>query len=404
MLVRAPNLEWTADEAVLITSLEPAARAVTPRELRIGVPRDLGEWLDRSGTPFVPLATVFATAIGEDVRFEAPISPRIAHGAELASAKFSSWWGYRAARVTGPRADESPPGSCVAALYSGGVDTSATLLRSLRSEIPERATHLLSMYGSEFKLSPRTQAELWRLRIAAAAEYGLPLIRVTTNAPAALRGVIGWPRSHGACFASLALSLGPRFRTVLVGSTQVPQQERPHGSRPDLDPLWSTGRTRIDHDAAELGKVGRAAIVATSQTALSHLQVCWETDSARNCGRCEKCLRVMTALAVAGALERTDRFDAPLTIEAIRRCKPNRGSVVQIAELVERIPEQHPALRAAWRDKLREAHAWHKRQRRRAAVERVSLPVRRGARRGRRRLLRARRRIARRLGAARSRA
>src|SRR5262249_59102310 len=43
------------------------------------------------------------------------------------------------------------------------------------------------------------------------------------------------------------------------------------------------------------------------------LRVCWENpDGAYNCGRCEKCLRTMINLLIAGALDRCPTFPLPL--------------------------------------------------------------------------------------------
>lgn len=386
MLVRAPSVELTNDEAVLAATFESERGKIKPVTLRLGVDRAYREWLDESGTPLAPVATALASAIGEDLRFEAPVSPRLVAGAEQASRKFAGWWDYRSIRIDAPEAAPLPVGDGVGAMFSRGIDTSATLRRSLRGDIPQRATHLLSVYGAEWKFSPASHEAIWRGNEAAAAEYGLPLIRLTTNAPHLLRGRIGWPRSHGAAFASIALALGPRFGSVLFGSSQHPDYARGHGSRWDLDPLWSTESTTIHHDAAELGKVGRAALVATDPIALRHLKVCWAVDGSGNCGRCEKCLRTMTCLQMAGALERTDRFDAPLSAEAIRACQPTANSSSLVGELVDHIPDELADLRGAWREKLAEVRASERAAKRAERRRRVLRPVRRVRRRVARRL------------------
>ena len=357
MIVRQPEFQHGDAEAVISARLESEGSAFEPAVLRLGVGPEHGKWLDRTANPFVPVATALATAVGEDLHVEAPVSAALARGAERASRKFADWWGYRPIRIDAPALGEPATAGQVAALFSGGVDTSATLIRSMRGEIGEQATHLLGVYGAEWKLSPATHDAIWRTNEAAAAAYGLPLIRLTTNAPDVLRGRISWPRSYGAAFAGSALSLGPWFGTVLFGSSQLPGSDRPHGTRPDLDYLWSTETTAIRPDAAELGKLGRVAIVATEPIALEHLTVCWVADIATNCGRCEKCLRTMTCLAVSGALDRTDRFEAPLTVEAIRACKPSRNSLPLIQEIVDRMPPGHEDLRAAWEEKLAEGVA-----------------------------------------------
>jgi hypothetical protein len=393
VIVRAPSTEVTGDEVVLAAALEPES-GERPVVLRLGVDGAYADSVDRTATPVAPVAGVLATAIGEDLRFEAPVDRRLVEGIERVSETFAAWWGYRRIRVEAPVVDPVRPGPDVGALFSGGIDTSATLIRSLRGDIPERVNHLLSMYGSEFKLSAATKDAIWHEIAAAAAEYGLPLVRLTTNAPELLRGRIAWPRSHGASFASLALLVGPQFGNVLFGSSQLPEEPRPHGSRPDLDHLWSTGGTAIRHDAAELGKLGRAAVVASSPIAMRHLKVCWQRDIPANCGRCEKCLRTMTCLEVVGALDDTDRFERPLTLDAIRECRPTRNSPSLIRELINHLPDEQAELRAAWTEKLAEADRAVRAHRRRVRSRARSRRARKVARWARR----ARRRMARRLG------
>jgi hypothetical protein len=179
----------------------------------------------------------------------------------------------------------------------------------------------------------------------------------------------------------------------MFGASQRPDEPGGHGSRADLIPLWSTGRTAVHVDAAELGKLGRAAVVADDPVTLAHLKVCWVRDGPRNCGRCEKCLRTMSCLAVVGALERTDRFDAPLTLEAIAAVTPARNSAPHIRELVDHMPNSYAELRDAWSQKLREARAVERADRRRRALAPLRRRWRRLRRTSRRRLRRARRRI-----------
>jgi len=303
----------------------------------------------------------------------------------------AGWWGYRAVRVSAPTTpppERSGPGE--GALFSRGVDSSATVIRSLRGEIPERVTHLLSVYGAEWMFSPATHEAIWHDTERAAGAYGLELVRLTTNARDVLRGRIGWVRSYGAVFAGVALLLGPLLRSVLFGATQHPDHAEPRGSRFDVDPLWSTERTVFRQDAAEVGRLERAAIVASDPVAASMLKVCFEQDSPGNCGRCEKCLRTMTMLAATGELDRVPAFDAPLTPDAVRSCRITTRQLGTLRELVVELPDEPrelDGLRAAWKARLAEVEAKQRAERRREALR----PLRRAWRRSRRRLRRARR-------------
>jgi hypothetical protein len=93
----------------------------------------------------------------------------------------------------------------------------------------------------------------------------------------------------------------------------------------------------------------------------------------------------MTCLEIAGALDRTDRFDAPLTIEAIRAVELTANSTTLVDELVDHLPDERADLREAWREKLDWVRAAERAQHRRRRL----LPLRRARRRVLRRLRRA---------------
>lgn len=395
MILRAPRPIPDGDEVALWATMEFARSGREPFELRFGVPADLADSLDRGANPFLPIATLVAARTGEDLTLDAPVSPRMLEGARKAGATFGEWWGYRVP-VIEPEGGTAIArgGRAVALMYSRGVDTAATLVRSLNGEIPERVTHLLSGDGIEWCYSAEVEREIWLDHERAAAELGLPLVRLTSNARELLRGLIGWPRSFGAAYIGAALALGPMFAHIVTGATQPIEGGEPRGSRWDLDPLWSTETTEVRQDAAELDRAERVAIVATHETSVRWLKVCWEGRGAGNCGRCMKCLRTMTALAAAGVLEQAKLFEAPLTPEAVRAA-PLSDLMPPIPSIAESVPEGMPELRAAWEEKAVEWRQRQRRRRRELAVERVRDAAGRRARRAVRRLRRSRRRATR---------
>jgi hypothetical protein len=380
------------DELVLRATLEFGDRSRSPFELRIGVPAELAERADRSANPFIPLATLLAARLAEDLTIEGPVSPRLLAGAGRAAATFQEWWGYRPPELRAEGGEEpARGGDGVGVMFTRGVDSGATLIRSLRGEIPERVTHLLSGDGIEWAYSPEVEREIWADHERAAAELGLPLIRMTCNARELLRGLIGWPRSFGAAYIGSALAVGPMLANVLTGATQPLVDPEPRGSRFDLDPLWSTEGTAVRQDGAELDRMQRTAIVASDVTYVRWLKVCWQGRGPGNCGRCMKCLRTMTALAGVGVLEQSRLFEAPLTAEAIRDVKPEKLGVALSDAIPRSVPASMPEIRAAWERKVAEDRAARLARDRAAASASRSAP---GS--ASRRLRRARRRLARR--------
>ncbi|MFZ0529715.1 MAG: hypothetical protein WAL91_04160, partial [Propionicimonas sp.] len=196
---------------------------------------------------------------------------------------------------------EQRGGEGIGAFFSGGVDSWYTVIRH-----PE-ITHLIYVEGfdvplADMRLRERTRSHIRRV----ATELGKPLIEVETNLRDLLDRYTLWAQeSHGAALACVAIGLAPHFDRVLIPSTYPTTALRPWGSHPDLDVLWSTSGLRLVHDGVEAGRAAKVAALKDHQLALDHLRVCWvNTDSAYNCGRCEKCLRTMTNLYANGLLER----------------------------------------------------------------------------------------------------
>jgi hypothetical protein len=107
-------------------------------------------------------------------------------------------------------------------------------------------------------------------------------------------------------------------REVVIAPTLSTALVHPWGSHPDLDPCWSLPELRVTHHDSDEPRWRRLARVSANPLALGSLQVCWQGTRQRNCGRCEKCLRTMTALEVSGHHDAIEVvFDAPLRLEAI---------------------------------------------------------------------------------------
>jgi hypothetical protein len=170
---------------------------------------------------------------------------------------------------------------------------------------------------TEERLRERTEASL-----AAAARTGCRVVTLETN----LKRDFG-----GAQLTSSALALG--FSRMLIASGAMHGEIVPAGTHPALDHRFSTERTEIVHygDANRLEKVAR---IARSPAAMETLNVCRynRAKGDENCGKCEKCLRTMLELHVAGALERCPRFTGPLDPVLVARV---RGRVTRRHQWLE---------------------------------------------------------------------
>src|SRR5262249_8057867 len=159
------------------------------------------------------------------------------------------------------------------------------------------------------ELRARVGKELRR----AAEQMGKQNVEVTTNLREVSNWYGKWNFYHGPALGGGALFFSPNFKRIYIRFTHDYSSLLPWGSHPVLDHLWSTETTELVHDGCEATRIAKARQVAASEVALGSLRVCWENrDGAYNCGRCEKCIRTMINLLVAGALDRCPTFPRSL--------------------------------------------------------------------------------------------
>jgi hypothetical protein len=234
-------------------------------------------------------------------------------------------WKPELARVDVVATDVAEPrsaGMSCGLFFSGGVDSFYSLLKNDASGSgDEPISHLVLVLGFDIRLHNRTLFEQIATRAAEVARgAGKQLVIVETNVRSLSDGIASWDLYHGGPMAGVGLALGGLWHRVLVASSYAYQELHPWGSHPLLDPLWSTESVAIVHDGCEATRLEKVRRISTSDLALASLRVCWENeDTQYNCGRCEKCLRTMIALHVAGVLHRCSTFARPLTPEAVRR-------------------------------------------------------------------------------------
>jgi hypothetical protein len=221
---------------------------------------------------------------------------------------------------------------------------------------------------------------------------GKELIEVETDLSAFSSPVVGWGMYHGAALASVALLFQHLFRKVYIAATYTYSELLPMASHPMLDPLWSTELTEIEHDGCEATRLDKTTFISEHEIAMRWLRVCpGSPDGAYNCGRCEKCLRTMITLRIAGAQQRCATLPHNLDLEQVSntyihghrmvtrqnlRALENLGSDPELAQALEKglqvseatDEETATQLRrrlALWREELKQTRARLKASRRR---------------------------------------
>ena len=288
--------------------------------------------------PFLLAAILPAWRRGERrVAVEGAVCPRLRDGLEAAVRLLGQWWpnGRPAPRIE-PRDGFRPfPGQPdrAALFLTGGVD-SMQMLDANRRFYP--AAHPaayrdalyvghMSFLEYEHERTPRTldlTARQLRTVHAIAQACGLELIELGSNfrllEP---ENYLALPQDWGILLAASAHLLVRRIGSAAVAASHDTAFLPPWGTHPLIDPLYASTAIEMQHRTLGSGRFEKVAEIARWDVALRHLFVCFEGPVAPgrlNCGRCEKCLRTMTALLAVGALERCEAFSGDrVTPEAI---------------------------------------------------------------------------------------
>lgn len=225
-----------------------------------------------------------------------PVSPDLLTRLDRLQDIFRLWfpWATRIPIVV-DRESPAPDGSAVAALFSGGVDSSYTLAQG-RTTID----HLLFVDRVDTGKQPdrATYDHVLPSMRRRADAFGATLVECSTNAKEfGHRYEIDWHDMMGGTFSGLAMLLG--LRELRFPSSATWADLVPSGTHPVTDPIWGTEALTVVHHGANRKRIEKLATVLREPMLREHLRVCMQ-GGLENCGSCEKCLRTMAGLRAAG--------------------------------------------------------------------------------------------------------
>jgi hypothetical protein len=274
-------------------------------------------------TPEAAVAAFLLPAMqnAQPLEIDQPVSGAMLDGVSVVQDVYATWWPqYRRVPLLAERANgDRERARATACLFSGGVDSFFSTLT-----YDEEITHLIYVQGFDTPLTDTALlAKVTAAARQAASELGKELIVIRTD----LRDTVAeflapnfWANYHGGALAAVGHLLSHLVDTIVVPATHTYLDLFPWGSHPVLDHLWSSDRVRFVHHGADTTRFEKVQEIARSQVALNHLRVCWRNpDGAYNCGRCEKCVRTMIALEVAGVLQDCATMPRTLNMSAVRR-------------------------------------------------------------------------------------
>jgi hypothetical protein len=302
-------------------------RSHAREEFWFEVDEALRDSLSRTANPWLAALLPLAATLREPLRLPLPLDPTLRASASELNAIWRVWYPWLGAvrieadqlveppRLDGPR--------LTGAFFTAGVDSSYMVMRRLRD--PRgilRPQELICVAGFDVPLARRQQRLHRRERLTRLAEsLDVRLVEVATNIKETRLSAADWNDLwHGCGVVATGLLLERRYRRLMIASTFDYGHLKAIGSHPMTDPQLSTSMTRVLHEGASATRFQKVEYLAGLEAPLDWLHVCWKQESDENCGRCEKCLRTMIMLEVAGALGRATTFpDRALDLDRVSR-------------------------------------------------------------------------------------
>ncbi len=338
MIVHPPSVTRRPGETTAEAAVELDRRGGEfPATLWFTFPDAVGEFVTDRADGFAAALLPLAMSLREPLTVRGELSYRFARGLRDYLRYQSTWKPaiFGAVELRCERLRGRDPGEgtgAVGTAFSGGVDSFHTLWTHLDQNEdypPYRLTHCLMINGFD----PDTDladagnfAAIQRLYDAMAARLGLRLIVVRTNLLQFV-GLAIQKQSFASFVTAPALVLGRLFSRYYVPSSYQFTQLATiiDGSHPMLDPLLGTETLEIVHDGGHLTRVAKTLAISRFPDTHDLLRVCFrptgvqkQRDAIANCCTCEKCVRTMVTLDIAGALGDYRCFAQPLRPRTIR--------------------------------------------------------------------------------------
>lgn len=315
-------------------------RLSAPDALWFKLPKSHWEDVTDRPDPFIVSMLPVAMALGESIKVNGVVSPRLAYGVQEYQHVLNAWWPSQLKIIDVEyaelsRASETETKGAVACSFSGGVDSFYTLW----THLPENEkiagyelTHCIMINGFDNDVDLDNKGLFTRLRETyepMIEGLGLKLIIIRTNLQQFRLAAIHRYNLHltfGVPITACALVLGRLLsRFYIPGSFQY-SNLIPEGAHPLIDHLLGTECLQIIHDGANVSRVAKTGVIAKWPETYSRLRVCFNKlpfnerkGLFENCCKCEKCIRTMVPLEILGVLSEYSTFPLALKSQDIRR-------------------------------------------------------------------------------------
>ena len=257
------------------------------------------------------------------ISLEGPVCPRLSEGLAEIIQILHGWFGpprpgVRIEPAKGFRAPFPRKPRRSGLLLTGGADSLHLLWRNRRDfplDHPDSFRTAIAVFGlfPPGRIETPSLADYSPARSALsdiAADAGLELIPIVTNVRKLDTDLVFLARE----FIASALCSAVHLLTGAVSSISLASGRNvrllvPVGTHPLIDPRLGSGALEVRHVGVAFKRIDRIRELCAWEAGIRNLAVCLEAPPPKlNCGKCEKCLRTMTALEAFGSMRAARQF------------------------------------------------------------------------------------------------
>jgi len=322
------NVRLKHDEQATVLSARCKIRKIGWDTVYFRIDSAKHDYVYADASPFAAALLLPAMKQGEDLIIHGSISKQLYAGMQTIMSEVASWdIGMKPIKIKADTlVEDTHQPHKTATFFSGGVDSFYTYLKHRNDAVQADRIDSFIFVNNSFDIDPRNK-ELWdhslqNIRAVATEEHiELVLVESNINTHELLAPIVSWDYIHGGCLAAVGLLLRRAYHKIYIPSTHSETQQIHWGTNLALDTHWSTETTHFLHDGTEATRLNKVIWqISKSPLALKHLRVCYKnTKGTYNCGTCDKCLRTMTNLYIAGALEKAETFPHQLDLDLIAK-------------------------------------------------------------------------------------
>jgi hypothetical protein len=326
MRVFRPSIREEGNDVIVSARVEvTSARSKLPDELWFAFPRAYRRWTAGDLNGFAIALLPLAMTLGEDLCLDGVLSPRLSRGLQEYQRVQCAWrpTSFKPVCIEAAQlqaAELATADGKVVSSFSGGVDSSYTLWRHLAENEPNhryRISHCLMINGFDADSDIGDRGHFSKIQQSMEpmlASLGVQLVVCRTNYMSFSDTDI-LKRSFGAMVTAPAMILGAMISSFFIPASYRFDEFFRDGSHLMIDHLLATESLETVHDSSHLARPEKTMVVSGWEATYSTLRVCFNAVGYQedpglfvNCSRCEKCIRTMKTLEIAGMLEHYTTF------------------------------------------------------------------------------------------------